>query len=484
MMAKKTVNLYIDDSSVRLLVVQGRRIKKWADTPLAPGMVRNGIIVDEAEVADKIKLVFKALELRPGKVTVGISGLNCLSRPLTFPQLPDDMLEEAVRREAKAALPVPLEQLYLSWHPMPAPPGKSQVFIVAIPRDIADALQKTLTRAGLKPNLLELKPLALARATREATAIVVDVQPAEFDIVIISDGVPQPVRTLPMPGKAPSMPEKLAMIKADLNRTIEFYNTNNPDNLLFPTAPVLISGVLTSQPELWPDLSAELGRPVLPISPPLECPAAGLDPDYYLPAMGLALKEMPPSEAGPLATNLNALPAPYQPKPVSLTNVLGIPLAVVALGVLIFLALLIQTTAADLSSIQRKLDTTDQLLQQKLSQRQELNGRIAGLEQNIVDAEAAGGNFAAALKSLETQSALIDPIATTVNSLPASANLTSLNFDNGIFTLDGRSPTEVELLSYLKVLDDSGHFSGITITSLTKAGDELMDFTLVLETGD
>jgi hypothetical protein len=34
-MAKKVVTLYIDDTSIRLMVAQGKRIKKWADLPLA-----------------------------------------------------------------------------------------------------------------------------------------------------------------------------------------------------------------------------------------------------------------------------------------------------------------------------------------------------------------------------------------------------------------------------------------------------------------
>ena len=40
-MAKKIVTLYIDDTSIRLLVTSGKRVKKWADVPLPPGMVKN-----------------------------------------------------------------------------------------------------------------------------------------------------------------------------------------------------------------------------------------------------------------------------------------------------------------------------------------------------------------------------------------------------------------------------------------------------------
>ncbi len=484
MMTKKTVSLYLDDHSLRLLVTQGGRVKKWADAPLPAGLIKNGVVTSEAEVADKIKLLFKALKLRTGKVIVGISGLHCLSRPITLPQLPDDMLDEAVRREAKATLPVPLEKLYLSWNQIPAPPGKTRVFLVAIPRHIADPLQKTLTRAGLKPYLMDLKPLALARATRESTAILVDVQSDEFDIVIIADGIIHPVRSLPFPGKTVSWPKKLDLITADLNRTIEFYNTNNPDNLLLHTIPLFVSGELAGKESLHQSLSASIGRPVLPLPSPLVCPTAGLDPNYYLPNMGLALKDTPAAEAGQAIANVNALPAPYRSKPVSLINVLGIPAAVVATSLLVFLVMLLQAMAADISAVEDKLADTNRLLEQKQSQRQQLNDRITDLEQKITGAEATGKNIVAAFETLESQSAGIDSIATAVNRLPATIKLTRIDYSRGVFTLDGRAPGEVEVLAYLKDLDTSGSFTGITIASLTKSGDRNMDFTLVLETGD
>ena len=95
-MAKKTVNLYIDDTSVRLLLTQGTRIKKWADLPLEPGLIKNGFIHKEAEVAAKIKQLFLARKVKTKRVNIGISGLHCLTRPITLPRLPKEMLDEAV----------------------------------------------------------------------------------------------------------------------------------------------------------------------------------------------------------------------------------------------------------------------------------------------------------------------------------------------------------------------------------------------------
>jgi len=476
-MAKKIVTLYIDDTSIRLLVTRGKRIRKWADLPLEPGLVKNAVVIEQTEVAAKIKQLFKIQKVKAKKVNVGVSGLHCLSRPITLPQLPKAMLAEAVKREAKRVLPVPLEQVYLSWQPIPAPEGKIQVFLVAVPCKMADTLLKVLHQAGLKPDLMDLKPLLLARMVKEATAVIVDVQPTEFDIVIVAGGVPQPIHTVSFPSEALSWQEKLPMIRNELDRTIKFYNSHNPEKPLVSSVPIFASVALADQPELCQSLSDKLGHPVLLLSSPLACPQ-GLDPNRYMVNIGLALKRLSlGEEAGLSVVNLNALPTAYRPKPPSLTKVVALPGVAVAIGLLVLLVILIQSTSADITSMRSQLDTTNQLLQQKLSQRQELM-------ENITEAEAARDNFTTVLDSLDKQSNGVNgDLEVTVNSLPSTISLSNISQANSILTINGRSPSEKEVLSYLRKLDASDRFAEITIASMRKIEGKGMDFTLALRGG-
>lgn len=480
-MAKKITTLYIDDSSLRLMVIQGKRIKEWAESPLEPGLVENNVVIEEAEVAAKIKQLFKIQKVKTTKVIVGVSGLHCLTRPITLPQLPKTMLAEAVRREASRALPVPLEELYISWQTIPAPEGKTQVFLVAIPCKMADALLKALHQAGLKPSFMNLKPLLLARTIKEATAVIVDVQTIEFDIVIMAEGIPQPIRTISFASEALSWQEKSAVIKNELDRTISFYNSNNPENPLTSSVPIFASGELANEPELCQSLSGELGYPVLPLPSPLEYPE-GLDPSHYMANIGLAFQELSVGkDAGPTVVSLNILPAPYQPKPISLTNILALSGAAVAAGLLVFLVLLVQNTSADIASIRSQLNTTDVLLQLKVAQRQKLTGNIAELEKKIAELETPRDSITAALGGLEKQSAGINrDLEVTILSLPGTMSLSSIGHITSILAISGRAQSERDILLYLQKLDASGRFGDITITDMTKVKDEGINFTLLL----
>jgi len=468
-MAKKIVTLYVDDTSIRLLVIQGKRIRKWADVPLEPGLVKNAVVIKEAEVASKIKQLLKAEKVKAKKVIVGLSGLHCLSRPLTFPQLPRAMLAEAVTREAKRVLPVPVEQLYISWQTIPAPEGKTQVYLIAIPRKTADAMVKMLGKARLKPYLMDLKPLALARVIKETTAIIVNIEPNELDIIIMADGIPQPIRTVPLPSKALSWQEKLPMIRDEIDRTIKFYNSNYKDKPLVQSTPIFVSGGLADESEIAQSLSDRLGYPVLPLSSSLECPES-LDPTRYMVNIGLALKELwSVREAGASVVNLNVLPTAYQPKPISWVKVVAVPIAIAAVAGIVPLLTFVQSGYANVTSIRDHLDMTNQLLIEKQLERQELMNSIAELEEKVAEAEASRDNFTTVLDSLDRQGSGVDlnlHVATT--ALPDTISLASISHTESIVTISGTSPSEVEVLQYAQSLDDSGQFTEVLIASMRK----------------
>lgn len=479
-MANKTVTLYIDDTSLRLMVTQGKQIKEWAESPLEPGLVENNVVINEPEVAARIKQLFEVQRVKTKKIVLGLSGTRCLTRPIAFPRLPKEMLNEAVAREAQRVLPVPLEELYLSWQTIPAPEEQTQVFMVGIPRKTADALFRALQHAGLKPSFMEIKPLLLTRVVKETTAIIVDVQATDFDIVIMVNGIPQPVRSIRFASGTLSSEEKLNTIKSELTRTLTFYNTNNPEKPLAATVPVFISGELANESEVHQPLSTEIGHPVLPLISPLEYPE-GLDASHYMANIGLAYQTLSAKEkTGATVISLNALPTVYQTKAVSLTNVLAIPGAVLAVGLLVFLVMFVQSVSADITSISAKLSSTNQLLQQRQSQQRELSGKVAELQKKISGVTASRNGLNKVLGILDEQAAATEhDLAAATESLPASVSLSSIHHIANVLTITGKSPSEKQILLYIKTLDSSGRFGTIIITDMTRTEGGEIDFTLV-----
>ena len=504
-MINKIVTLYVDDSSIRLLVTSGKQIKKWAELPLEPGLVEGAVVIKEAEVAAKIKQLLKKQGEEARRVIVGLSGLLCLTRLISLPLLPKEMLTEAVMREAKKTLPLPLEQLYVSWQALPPVKGKARVFLVAVRRKTADSLLRTLRQAGLRPYFMDLKPLALARVVGEETAVIVDVQPTEFDIVIMVDGVPHPVRTVPFPSRALSWQKKLPMIKDELDRTIKFYNDNNQEKPLASSVPIYVSGELADESELYQSLSEKVGHPVSPLSSPLKssepeeagrsallrsAPAKSaeeLAPNRYLVNIGLALTELSlENEAGLSVVNLNALPTAEQPKPrstTSRTKFVAIPIVLVVVFLLVPLVMRVQDASADIASTRSQLDIANQVIKQRLLQQEELTASITELEAKLAETQETRNAFSRALTSLDKQGSSVNgDLRETTSALPGTVSLTSVRYAGDTLLISGNSSSETDVLAYARSLKTSGRFSEVIIASVNRVEHGAMDFTLMLIT--
>ncbi len=466
-LTKKVTTLYIDDNSIRLMVTRGKRIIKLAEAPLDMSQAEISAKVREAELVTKIRHLLKTHKIRTKKVIIGLSGLHCLSRPVVLPQLPKSMLDEAMEREAKRIMPVPLEQLYISWQIISTVDAKMQAFIVGIPRQIADALLGVMHQVGLKPYIMDVKPLALARLIKEATAIIIDIQPREFDIVIVAGGIPQPIRTVPLPEEALSLPDKLSIIKDELRRTVQFYNSNNPEKSIQPGASMYVSGELADEPELYESLANELGYQVLSLASPLKCPKQ-LDPAHYLVNIGLALKELV-REAGPLVPNVNALPVPYQPQPISWRRVTAIPVAATAIGLIALLVMVIQDSAASIDSVHGRIATANFAIEQRQSQKDKQIEDIATMEQKLSSTQAACSTFNAVIDDLIERGDVINgDLVATVDNLVLGINLSNISHSGRGLSIQGESPSEVEVLEYARNLRDSGRFEEVVVSRIAR----------------
>ncbi|MBI2980146.1 MAG: PilN domain-containing protein [Chloroflexi bacterium] len=480
-MAKKIITLYIDDSSLRLTETHGQRIKKWAYLPLDQGTVTNNVVTNESALAAKIRQLFRALKIRGKKTAVGLSGLHCLSRPITLPQLPRDMLDEAVKREARRTLPVPPEQLYISWQIIPSPEKQSAVFLVALPRSTVDTLVGALRQAGLEASFIGIKPLLLSRMIKETTAIIIDVQLTEFDVIIITNGIPQTIRTVRFSDEALSTENKIEMIRSEIDRTINFYNSSNPKDPLAPDVPIFTSGKLTDDLRLYQALSDDAEHPVQPLLPLIESPD-GFDPDTYLVNVGLTLQQLNGrAKPGSSLVTLNSLPLNYQTKQVSFTNVIAIPGAVVAIGLLAFFIVMNQSAAASIGSTSVKMNSTQQILQQTLAYKEDLSGDIEKLKSQLAQIETSYTNLEAAQNSIQKQGSRIKgDMLKTIEGLPNTVALSSINYSSSTMTIIGIAPRKYDILQYLKNLKDSNLFGEIVISKMTKTKEENMEFTLLV----
>jgi type IV pilus assembly protein PilM len=473
-MAKKVTTLFIRDTHISLLVMKGEKVEKWASLPLEQGLVSQGFIVDEAQVADKVREIFKETGAEAGKVIIALSGHDSLYRIITLPELPEAVLPEAIRREAKRAIPTPLEEVYFSYQRLPAPKGESRIFLVTFPRNLVDALVRTLRQAGVKPYILDLAPLALCRIPNEPRAIIVNARLDHLDVMVIADRLPQVIRRLSLPGEAESLEERLPLIAEEFNRTVAFYNSSHMEKPLDATVPVFVCGDLAEVPDTWQSVVGGAGYSVSPLPSPVESPE-GFSPNEFMVNIGLALKELLAEKEGAnfSLVNFNALPEVYVPPRFSIVRVLVPVVTVIGIGLIILGVILILSSRAQTAALQSQVTTVETRVTQ-------LQQDIATLQAQIGSAGAAADELNTRLTAMEQGRAMFHEDLTQIVSLAGEkVTLGSVRHGGSSVTVSGTASDENDIFSYARDLRSGGRFSKVWITSVSgSAGAFSFEFSL------
>ncbi len=315
-MASKVVTLEIDTTAIRLMETRDGKVIKWASHSLAPAMVEGGVISDPLALSTAVKQLMTSSGIKGENVIISVSGLYSVSRILTVSNLPGLTTHEAVLEAAKETMPLAADELYLSWQTITVGEGAQQVLVLGVPRDVIDSEMRALRAAGINPRILDFKAMALARAVNKEQALILNIEPSSFDIVIVVNGIPEVTRTTAWQQNDLTVEERAEYLAVNLELTVGFYNSHHLDSPLDPATPFLITGQMSGDLDLVEKLQARVGYPVEPLAPRLECPAH-LPVSQYAVNIGLALKGTVPSkspgEGGYLPPDINLLPETYLP---------------------------------------------------------------------------------------------------------------------------------------------------------------------------
>ena len=395
-MAKRVTTLFVRDTGINLLVMRGDKVEKWASMPLDPGLVNQGLVVDEAQVADKVKQLFKETGVKAEKVIIGLSGHDSLYRIISLPELPEAVLPEAIRREARRTIPTPLEEVYFSYQRLSSPTkGESRIFMVTFPRNLVDAMVRTLRQAGVKPHIMDMAPLALCRVPNEPRAIIVNSRLDHLDVIVVADRLPQVIRRLVLPGEAESLEERLPLVAEEFNRTVAFYNSGHMEKPLDATVPVYVCGDLAEKPETWKMVVSQANYPLSALPSPVQLPE-GLNPNEFMVNIGLALKELLVDKEGAnfSIVNFNALPEAYVPPHFSMTRVLVPVGTAIGIGLLVLGVILVLNGRANMATLESQATTIERSVLQ-------LQGEVARLNTQVGSVGAAASGLSTAVANME-----------------------------------------------------------------------------------
>jgi hypothetical protein len=341
------VTLDISSTGVRIMETRGGVIRRWADTSFEFKEIerkgteseetgteseetgQTGLELEEAEpTVDRnendlgviVKQLMDSSGIKANKVNVSISGLYTISRLIPTESLPPGAtLEVSVEEIALEIMPVPRETLYFFWQTLSANERDSHVFTVGVPKDIIDEKVRALKAAGINTQLIELKTMALVRAVGKKEALILNIEPTNFDIIVLAQGAPEIMHSLAWRPDSMSVEDAAEYLTTQLNMIVEHYNAGHVVEPFDMATPLYITGQMSVDPKLMEKLKGGLEFNIESLTPPLDCPEF-LPISQYAANIGLAMRKEAAArvangdgDAGALALNMNLLPHAYMP---------------------------------------------------------------------------------------------------------------------------------------------------------------------------
>ena len=308
----------------------------YGDIEVAGNLLSSDSEIDQNRVSELIKQLAQDAKVTTKNVVASLSASQSYTAIIRTPKLSHNELAECIKFQADKVIPMAMDQVKLDWAVVGEVPETDEVdvLLVAAPNNTANKYLNIIQKAGLELLALEINPIAQSRsligpADKPKCIIIVDIGSVASDIAILSNTVPQLVRSVAIgskalnrvvsqnlgidAGQADQFIKKFGMdqtkiegqvfktlkpvvdhLVEEINKSITFFQEKNPTQRV---EKIILTGGTTALPGLplylanATGLTIEVGNPWQNISYPkeLESSLAGLSLSYAT-AIGLAMR--------------------------------------------------------------------------------------------------------------------------------------------------------------------------------------------------
>ena len=281
MFSRTITTLNFEGNTVRILTGKGDQVLSWDSLSFPDKHMTQGLIHKPDAVSERLK---QWLDEHEGgrRVYTSVTDQRSVHRMLTLPAIDEKLLDETIQRKAKQEFALPIEDVDLSWEIVDHSSNQYRIYVLAVPKQIIDRQMETIQLANLKIQAMRSKSLALIKAANHPQALIINLEPYSMAVIIVVDGIPVIVRTVPLESGDLPREAKLDLLQQELTRTTKFYNESNKQNRLpedtplFPTGslfePLPVEERLMDRPSLTDRLKARTPYPVRGYQPALAIP--------------------------------------------------------------------------------------------------------------------------------------------------------------------------------------------------------------------
>lgn len=208
--SKSKLGVDIGTSSIKVVELKKEAQRYSLQTYGIVNVASEGVPKIGADVISETAVVLKRLLDESGvttkKVVASLPNNIVFVSVIDMPVMPEKEMKTAIEWEARRYVPLPLEEVTLSWSALGGPntPGQAKVLLTAVPTTVIDNYLKMFKLAGLEPLALEIEALALIRSlvgNRRESFIIIDIGARNTSLNLIDKGFLRISRNLAVGGE-------------------------------------------------------------------------------------------------------------------------------------------------------------------------------------------------------------------------------------------------------------------------------------------
>lgn len=160
-----------------------------------------------AYIVSGIRDALRTSNIRPGPVSVSVSGQMVFPRYVKLPPVAPDKISQIVKYEAQQNVPFPIDEVVWDYQLVGQDTGELSVLLVAVKGDFVKNITDCVEAAGLEPMLVDVSPLALYNAVRynysdlPGCTMILDMGARSTNVVFV-EGTKIFSRSIPVAGMA------------------------------------------------------------------------------------------------------------------------------------------------------------------------------------------------------------------------------------------------------------------------------------------
>lgn len=198
----KVVAIDIGTSSVKLAELDssrsGYQLKKFGVISLNPGWIRDGEIVEPANVAQVIQSLVESVKCKRKTASTGIFGNGVIIKRIQMQPIEENLMAEAIKWEAEQYIPFDINEAAIDYHVLNkgsvTAAGTTDVLLIGAKQEFIFRILEAVETAGLRCSIMDVSAFALANCfeanygARPGATALLNIGAGVTNVVILEEG--------------------------------------------------------------------------------------------------------------------------------------------------------------------------------------------------------------------------------------------------------------------------------------------------------